>query len=213
MSSIHPTALRKDARSAALPILSVGRRRRLLAALDEREGSVSVSELATAIAAGERGADPETVGDEAVRSVWLSLEHVHLPKLADVDLVAWDRASGTVDRTNHPVHDDEVVAELVGKRGEQWDAIISCLTNERRLALLSVLEARAEAVDRGELAVEVAALGAGGEPSESAVRDVERDLGHVHLPKLDEVGLVDYDPAAATVSFRGHPELPELDAF
>lgn len=211
MSSIQSPVLRKDARTAVLQSLSAGRRRRLLATLHERDAPVSMSELAATLAAAECETDPAAVSTDAARSVRLSLAHVHLPKLVDHDLVAWDQSGETVTLTDNPVHDDEVFADLVETEGEEWDDVISCLANERRRQLLAVLGERERALDRGEVAVEVAALEAGGEPSESVVRDVERDLSHVHLPKLDEVGLVDYDRDAATVAFLGHPELPDLD--
>lgn len=42
-----------------------------------------------------------------------------------------------------------------------------------------------------------------------AVAEVERELHHVHLPKLDETGLVNYDVEPATAAYVGHDAIDD----
>lgn len=68
----------------------------------------------------------------------------------------------------------------------------SALGSERRLLVLRVLMEEHPPISREELARRVAAGEAGhSEPDEAAVRDVLISIHHVHLPKLEDVGLVE----------------------
>lgn len=72
------------------------------------------------------------------------------------------------------------------------------LAAERRRVTLDVLADRAGPVDLEDLSAAVAAREADaedeGEVDERSVERVACTLHHSHLPKMDEVGLVDYDP-------------------
>lgn len=71
----------------------------------------------------------------------------------------------------------------------------SLLAAERRRLVLDVLEQGSTPVELQELAVEVAAReAASGQPDAETVERVSVSLHHVHLPKLAEHGVVDYDP-------------------
>ncbi|WP_121823380.1 DUF7344 domain-containing protein [Halostella salina] len=87
----------------AFDLLSVERRRHALYCLRGRDGSVSVSDLADAVI--DRGstspADPERHRERVV----ISLGQVHLPKLADADVVDYDRADSSVSYVGDPVVD------------------------------------------------------------------------------------------------------------
>lgn len=79
-------------------------RRFLLARLQAGEGPLTVGEAAAAIAAWEGdGADGPAVDADAIVT---SLHHVHLPKLADANVVEYDADAGTVARG---VRTDEAV--------------------------------------------------------------------------------------------------------
>jgi len=80
---VTPSAL-----DTAFDLLSAERRRRALYCLRERDGPVSVADLADAVADRETAspADPERHRERVV----ISLGQVHLPKLADADVVAYD---------------------------------------------------------------------------------------------------------------------------
>ncbi|MFC7079662.1 DUF7344 domain-containing protein [Halorussus caseinilyticus] len=73
------------------------------------------------------------------------------------------------------------------------DEIFETLAAERRRNALYVLYRRAEGITLSELAEEIA----GAEDADA--ERVATSLHHVHLPKLADVGVADYDPAAETV--------------
>lgn len=77
------------------------------------------------------------------------------------------------------------------------------LADERRRLAIEVLSGRTVFVELGELAAEIAALEERATPpTEGASRDVEIDLHHIHLPMLEEAGLLDYDSELQVVEPR-----------
>lgn len=85
-------------------------RRCTLYELFEHDGSLSLVDLAARVASWERaesrghtvtaatsdGATDARFADPDVEEIRLSLHHVHLPKMVDVNLVAYDRQGGTI---------------------------------------------------------------------------------------------------------------------
>ncbi|USZ68675.1 hypothetical protein NGM10_02785 [Halorussus salilacus] len=85
--------------SAAFDLLSNARRRGVLYAVG-RDGRAAVDDLAERIAAWQRdGGSVEETGGPSADEVRTSLVHVHLPKLADAGVVAYDRSTGIVRLT------------------------------------------------------------------------------------------------------------------
>lgn len=78
-------------------LLSHRRRRAMLRRLDEHENPVNLSDLSRWIALGEADSDGDEVRSERLRDVRISLYHVHVPKLSDAGVVAFDRAERTVE--------------------------------------------------------------------------------------------------------------------
>ena len=74
-------------------LLSAERRRAVFEALADSTAPVELADLAAAVAAREGDADPD---DETVRSVSVSLHHVHLPMMAALDVVDYDPAATRV---------------------------------------------------------------------------------------------------------------------
>ncbi|MFC7141316.1 hypothetical protein ACFQMA_15940 [Halosimplex aquaticum] len=79
------------------------------------------------------------------------------------------------------------------------DALFAILADPRRRRLLDVLETRdpGARMALSELADRLAA--AEGSTSGERRHDVAAALHHVHLPKLDDAGLVEYDPTERVV--------------
>lgn len=78
-------------------ILSSKRRRLALSVLNGRADDViQVADLSRAIAAEEIRTLPEEVPSTAYDAACVSLHHSHLPVLADLDVVSWDRDASTV---------------------------------------------------------------------------------------------------------------------
>jgi hypothetical protein len=75
-------------------LLSIDRRRVLLEVLGERSKPVGIDELAEAIA--NRESDTGTASDKEIQNVHLSLYHKHLPKMAEMDLINYDRSTDQV---------------------------------------------------------------------------------------------------------------------
>lgn len=101
------------------------------------------------------------------------------------------------------------INDSVRREGDSLDAIFDALANRHRRRLLGVVYARAPATStRDELARRLAS--GEHEKPPAQVTESERqqaliDLHHIHLPKLDAVGLVDQDTDAETVSLASHP--------
>lgn len=74
------------------------------------------------------------------------------------------------------------------------------LGTKRRRLVLEVLSERTPPIELDELAAEVSAReGEFDAPPEEAIVDVAIELHHIHLPKLDEAGRIDYNPEIRTV--------------
>ena len=71
------------------------------------------------------------------------------------------------------------------------------LANDRRRLILDVLDGRTTSLDLDELAVEVAAHEDGSDPADqNTLQQLRILLHHNHLPKMDELGVLGYDPAS-----------------
>lgn len=187
--SLPPKLTDDDATGLDAPIPSImyrltRRRRRVLEILLDARSAMAEPELATRVAARETGTRPSSIDDGTRESVSVELQQVDLPALADVALLEWPGAGGTVSTSDHPVFEEHWFQRLV-RTDAELDALVECLASERRL---DVLEALGDApMTRDELAERVAA----GEPA-SSVEDVRISLRHGHLPKLEDAGLIEY---------------------
>lgn len=74
-------------------------RRRLVVDVVTEVGAVTMRDLATQVVARERDVPPHAVTDDQRREVTIALHHVHVPKLADADLVEYDSRSGMLALT------------------------------------------------------------------------------------------------------------------
>jgi DNA-binding transcriptional ArsR family regulator len=73
------------------------RRREVIHYLHGHEGEVDLRELSEYIAAMENECDPEEVTYKQRKRVQTALYQMHLPKLADQGIVAYDRRAGRVE--------------------------------------------------------------------------------------------------------------------
>lgn len=82
------------------------------------------------------------------------------------------------------------------------------LANERRRRVCELLAATdRDQLSLGELTDDVVRLGTPDGPTRAARqrRRIAIDLHHVQLPKLDDAGVVEYDPRGKTVYDLDHP--------
>jgi hypothetical protein len=90
------------------------------------------------------------------------------------------------------------------------DVVFDLLSEQRRrYAVYYLIDAADDTVDFDALAEQVAAWDASGEPSAELVDRVCVDLYQVHLPKLDEASVIDFDHRSRTVRFWGQPSIEE----
>lgn len=86
------------------------------------------------------------------------------------------------------------------------DGLFDALANRRRRDVLSYLEgADADTVEFRDLVAAVVDAEADRAAGTGYDERVALALCHAHLPKLERAGLVEYDPRAGTVRYRGHP--------
>ncbi|WP_135536370.1 DUF7344 domain-containing protein [Halostella pelagica] len=69
--------------------LLADRRRRITITCLNEYGNLALADLAEEVASQEQNASITEVSEEEVRRVYLSLWHSHIPKLAEVDVVAY----------------------------------------------------------------------------------------------------------------------------
>lgn len=92
------------------------------------------------------------------------------------------------------------LASSGGSRGHSLDTIFEVLVAERRRNALYVLYRHAGPISLADLADEVAAL-------EGATTErVAASLHHLHLPKLVESGVADYDVEEGRVRLTDHSD-------
>lgn len=178
------------AETSAFECLSSRRRRVTLSVLGSRSDPLPVDELVARVA--DRTADgSDPTPRERVRAL---LHHVDLPKLAEAGFVA--RHDGAVELADHPVLADPVVEQALDSplSEDRLDAVFAALADARRQRVLRVLREMGHALAPREIAILVAAREADTSPQNvpvEAVDPVHAAIHHVHLPKLDEAGLVE----------------------
>ncbi|WP_117595706.1 MULTISPECIES: DUF7344 domain-containing protein [Haloprofundus] len=86
----NPTA-RED---IVFDLLKNDRRRMVMSLLAEEAESVTIGDIARTIATAE--ADESPAPEKVYKSVYVSLQQTHLPKLAENDVIEYNRSTGTV---------------------------------------------------------------------------------------------------------------------
>jgi hypothetical protein len=98
-------------------VLRNDRRRLALEALQEDDGRSTVGELSETVAARETGEEPPPRNKR--QSVYVSLHQTHLPKLDELDIVAYDGESKEV-HLQERIEEVEVYMEVVPEYGLSW---------------------------------------------------------------------------------------------
>lgn len=205
MSVIHPPD-HKPSLTRVFEGLTEPRRRDIIAAIDDTAIPMTEAELARSIADANESAtasDPDRIQ--------ATLRHSHLPKLADLDLVKWDRAAATVAPGDHPIRKDPRFRKLLTATDERWTATTTVHSNAGRRATAAVLLGATGPTTRSDLAETLADSEA--ETLSESPEEVAVTLHHFHLPKLAEVGLIEYDSDEGTVRPTGDVGLPIFDGI
>ena len=77
-------------------LLQNGRRRNVLRFLARHEGTAELGEIAEHIAAAENDTTVERLSSDERKRVYIALYQIHVPKLADANVVDYDRDRGTL---------------------------------------------------------------------------------------------------------------------
>lgn len=121
-------------------VLSNERRRYVLHHLKATSGRVSVRELSEQVAAWENGIEVAAVTPKERKRVYTALHQTHLPKMAEVGVIDYDRDRGTLELTD-AIGAFDIYLEIVPKRELSW--------SELSLALGSFSAALVAAVSLG----------------------------------------------------------------
>jgi hypothetical protein len=166
-------------RRGVVDALANARRRAALSAVTTRAGPVPDSALTEAVWAAENDGATETAPDAELERLRIELHHCHLPKLEAAGLIV--RTDGRVE--TGPVEHDLTV-------NAPWsDGFDRRLDHPNRRDAVDALEAVDGPTSLSALAATLAADG-----SRERQLELELALHHVHLPTLDRMGVVRYDP-------------------
>lgn len=185
---------------AMLDALSASTRRVALAVIRDRETTMSVAELTSAIAADAQAA--ATDGGDDFDETSTTLGHAHLPILDETGAVRFDPETGLVALAEDSPFDTAWVDRLLADHPDPtYDATLSALASQRRQAVLYEAFTR-DGTDERDIACAVAAHERGIAPDEvpeNVRRVVALSLTHRHLPALIEVGLLRGDAGTRSV--------------
>ena len=115
-SETEPDELSRD---DAFEMLSNRRRRYTLQFLSDTTGPTSLSDLAEQVAAWENETSVEDISASERKTVYTSLQQFHLPKMADMGVVEFDRRAGEV-RLTESATDLDIYLELVDRYDIPW---------------------------------------------------------------------------------------------
>ena len=198
---------------ALFACLANGDSRRILGFLyDQAPDSLTQRDLASHLV--NRPTGHEADADTTVSQALLRVRHTLVPKLDAAGLVVPEPDHGTVALSDHPAFEDRGIVDVISGEedadADSLDALFRVLSVGRRRTALDVLSHEFQEIHVETLAREVAATerGVAGQavPGED-VAAIRQTLFHVHLPLMDDAGVVEYDPDARTVAYAGHPAL------
>ncbi|QFU83769.1 DUF7344 domain-containing protein [Natronorubrum aibiense] len=204
------------ARDELFDVLADETRRGIIRIVSERSpAGITKVDLATELAARTTDRTPAAVRDEDRQRLLVDCHHRTLPALFEAGLLE-ETDDGRLVATDHWAFDDaDLVAAIDGSTDDaetDLDALFEALSDTRRRTLLSVLADQHEPYSTDALARAVAASETGTTPRDVAQERLERVhsmLKHVHLPVLNDAGIIGYDAESGLVSYDDHPALCE----
>ena len=106
-------------RDECFDLLSNHRRRYALRYLQQNGDSATIGELSDQIAAWENGIGTEEVSYDQRKRVYTSLQQVHLPRMDDAEVIAYDDREGVVE-TGPAAEELDIYLEVVEGGGISW---------------------------------------------------------------------------------------------
>lgn len=143
----------------------------------------------------------ETDEEDSKRRFDIRLHHNILPKMEDNGFVEYDRRSNTVRYRG-----DERFEELVDHLHPSPDKSLGLMSNpETRRAAYVLTDMEDDSISYQDLAESL---------QEKGIRkdreDINRMLHHQTIPKMEGLGVLEYDRRSETVRYRGDESFEEL---
>ncbi|WP_126664675.1 DUF7344 domain-containing protein [Haloterrigena salifodinae] len=194
--------------------LADGTRREALRIVRERSpDGIAKTDLAYELAAVTDDKPLAEVSEDDHRRARLDCTHRVLPALLEAGVLV-ETGDDRLVAADHPLFDDAELVALLGRERTDYetdlDGLFAALADARRRTILTVLANQYHPITAETLARDVAAREGGTaerEVSQERVDKVRLSLRHVHLPLLNDAGLIGYDGESETVSYEGHPDL------
>lgn len=189
--------------------IAVRHRREILRALSTWRPPLTEQRLSAYLAAADK--NTTAVETSTISEMRLELTHVHLAKLESVGLIMWKQAEGTVELADHPAVSDPRFNQLLDLRMNSLDEVLSVLSHDYRRIILTLLEGERKPLSISQLVNQFRRRA-----SDTPEIDIPRRealtalLYHTHLPKLDNIGFIDYTPERAEIFYVGHPTLEDV---
>lgn len=205
----HSDAQLTDA--ATLLDLAVAPQRRIVLQSLCASGPLSLASLADRVAAHRLDVLPTEVPEEAHEQAAVGLYHNHLEKLSEAGFVeCTEDGDATMVALTSPIDADRI-DELIEFAEGSWKELNALLGADRRRHVVSVLLSANGSLPFEELAEGVVARerSEGGAADEEHLESVRTSLHHLHLPKLGEVGVLDYDSGSRLVALEALPDAYE----
>lgn len=176
-------------------VLSNQSQQQILSLLAEESRPTTDRDLAVHLVSGEDNISLTEVSEAEVRQRLVALHHAYLPML---EAIGWiDRLpEGIVTTDQFPFGDPESEFPQILDSETQWDILSCLLARPRRQQIVTILARQSQSLSLDELATEVKSH----EQISWTVDEGEQGISlsgflhHVDLPRLEEVGVLDYDP-------------------
>ena len=208
------TTYRVNERKKRRPMfIAVGTRRRraILATLNNETAPLSEQELALTLARREEEIPGTDIPPEKAQEIRTGLYHTHLPLLEDSGLINWNREEGSITTTDHAAFEDSQFQRLLETKSDGVDQALSGLSNKHRRLLLAILRDAQTPMSKTTLAQETLQWEqSDSEPTQEAIDELLVALSHVHLPKLADANIIEYNPETEQVAYTKHSGLEEL---
>lgn len=180
-------------------ILADPRQRRILALLLEQPHPLTDRDLAVQLAAREAEKPPSDVAEEDLQQILVELYHWYLPELQKTGWI--DRhPEGIVTTEQFPFGDADSSLPPLQDPEVPWEALATLLARPRRGHIVSILARQDQSLSLEKLAARLAAYERISGTAERGDSALSGTLHHVDLPRLDEVGLIEYDPEENTIT-------------
>jgi hypothetical protein len=193
--------------------IAVGTRRRraILATLNNETAPLSEQELALTLARSEEKVPGADIPPEKAQEIRTNLYHTHLPLLEDSGLISWNREEGSITTTDHAAFEDSQFQRLLETKSDGVDEALSGLSNTHRRLLIAILRDAQTPISKTTLARETLQLEQSDtEPTQEAMNELLVALSHIHLPKLDDTNIIEYNPETERIAYTKHSGLEEL---